>query len=948
MSGVSDAASLPSLTACDQEPIHVPGHIQPHGVLIATYPNSSRISHVSANLEESTGIPASQALNATAGDLLGPDMMSALSLVLERGGHSAAKLLTLKLPFPNQPWRSISTHRHLGRTIIELQPPAPHEEREKSLARAQKMIVSLRNSESVQELCSVVTREIRALIGCDRAMIYRFDADGHGSVVAEDREDGLESFLDLRYPASDIPQQARALYKLERVRGIPDILYRPVGLLAAPGIGADEPLDMTHCALRGVSPIHREYMANMNVAATMTVSLMKDTELWGMIVCHHRTLLEDSFEIRAFCDVIGQLVSMLLQKVCEAEQLNEKLGRFRMITALGAAVEGAENVALSLARQSESLLELMRASGAFIRIGDESIVVGEAPSREVAADMVARLRREKRMEISEHSAAGIPGGVAEFCADTASGILLMPILSQPGDAIAWFRPEMPQTVLWAGEPAKTVIQDGADIRLSPRKSFAAWAEQVRGHSEPWTAIDLHTASEFRRTVTSALLRSAEVKLAQLSAYDPLTNLANRRTLKGRLEQCRREEQHQVASMLFFDLDRFKMINDTLGHAAGDQVLIQVAGRISALVPAGAMSARLGGDEFVVFLPGSGRMEAVTLADAIVHALSKPLKVLEQDHHVTVSVGIACSSLEGLDHLLRESDEAMYAAKRQGGGRSVLFEPSIHNGILSVNQIQQDLFTALNKNELEVHYQPIVTVPARRVTGFEALVRWRHALRGWISPAEFIPRAEETGLIKRIGAWVFTRSVEQLAVWHQIDSDITMSINVSARQLTEGSFSAFANGVLKMTRVRPSAICVEVTESALMHESAVRELHRLRDIGIKVAVDDFGTGYSSLAYLQSLPVDVVKLDRTFVSRLGSSQRADAFFAAILSLAHTLDIGSVAEGCETEEQWEIIARGGCKAVQGWLIARALDADNASALLEQARFDNAAVRERKTSVG
>jgi diguanylate cyclase (GGDEF)-like protein len=941
MIGSSHGASGPALTACDREPIHVPGHIQPHGVLIATYPNSSRISHVSANLEESTGIPASQALNATVGDLLGPDMMSALSLLLERGGHSAAKLLTLKLPFAKQPWRSISTHRHLGRTIFELQAPSPQEERERSLARAQKIIVSLRNTESVQELCSVVTREIRALIGCDRAMIYRFDTDGHGSVVAEDREDDLEPFLDLRYPASDIPQQARALYKLERVRGIPDIHYMPVGLLAAPGVGADEPLDMTHCALRGVSPIHREYMANMNVAATKTISLMKDTELWGMIVCHHRTMLEDSFEIHAFCDVIGQLVSMLLQRVCEAEQLGEKLTRSRMITALAAAVEGAENVGLALARQSEPLLELMKASGAFIRIGDESIVVGKTPPREVAADTVDRLRQEKRMEISEYSAAGRPGAVAECYADTASGILLMPILSQPGDAIAWFRPEIARTVLWAGEPVKTVVQGAPEIRLSPRKSFAAWAEQVRGHSDPWTEIDLHTAGEFRRTVTSALLRSAEVKLAQLSAYDPLTNLANRRTLKGRLEQCRREDVHQEASMLFFDLDRFKMINDTLGHAAGDQVLIQVADRITALVPAGAMSARMGGDEFVVFLPGSGRMQSVTLADAIVHALSKPLKVLEQDHHVTVSVGIACSSLDGLDHLLRESDEAMYAAKRQGGGRSILFEPSIHTGILSANQIQQDLFTALNKNELEIHYQPIVTVPGRRVTGFEALVRWRHAERGWISPAEFIPRAEETGLIKRIGAWVFTRAVQQLALWHRIDSDITMSINVSGRQLTEGSFSAFADGVLKMAEVRPAAICVEVTESALMQESAVRELHRLRDIGIKVAVDDFGTGYSSLAYLQSLPVDVVKLDRMFVSRLGSSPRADAFFAAILSLAHTLDLGSIAEGCETEEQWDIIAQGGCKAVQGWLIARALDTERASALLEQSRSESAVLR-------
>jgi diguanylate cyclase (GGDEF)-like protein len=489
-------------------------------------------------------------------------------------------------------------------------------------------------------------------------------------------------------------------------------------------------------------------------------------------------------------------------------------------------------------------------------------------------------------------------------------------------------------VQWAGEPEKAMSADSSSVRIAPRKSFAAWSEVVRGRSEPWSVIDVQTAGELRRTITSALLRHAEMKLAQLSAYDPLTNLANRRTLKARLEQCRLEGTHQVVSMLFFDLDRFKMINDSLGHAAGDQVLIQVAARILAAIPPRAMAARMGGDEFVVFLPGSGKLEAATLADAIMHTLSRPLKIQEQDHYITVSVGIACSGVDGVDQLLREADEAMYAAKHQGGGRSILFQPSLHATVLTANQIQQDLFTALEKNELEIHYQPIVRAPGREIAGFEALVRWRHAVRGWISPAEFIPRAEETGLIKRIGTWVFARAVRQLAEWQRIHPRLIMSINVSARQLTEGAFSAFADGVLRQEQVAARSICVEVTESALMQDSAVRELHRLRELGIRVAVDDFGTGYSSLAYLQSLPVDIVKLDRTFVARLGTSAKADAFFAAVLSLAHTLDIDSVAEGCETEEQWDVIEREGCKSVQGWLIARALDADGAAAFLELRR--------------
>jgi len=919
------------LTECDSEPIHVPGHIQPHGVLLATHPNSSRISHVSANLEHSTGIPASRALNADLGDVLGPDLLAAIGSLLEGGSRGSSNILRLKLPIPRMPMRSISAHRHLSRTIVELELPAPAEEHERSLAQAQLIIMSLRNAETVQDLCRIVTQEIRKLIGCDRTMVYCFDTDGHGTVIAEDRDPGLESFLNLRYPVSDIPQQARQLYKLQRVRGIPDIHYAPQGLLAASQEAGPAELDMTYCNLRGVSPVHREYMSNMQVGATVVISLMRDTELWGMIVCHHTTKLDQSPEMRAFCDVIGQLVSVLLQKVAETEQMAERLSRFHATAALQADMESSDNVVHALRSQSAALLALTNATGAFIRIGNDSIVVGQTPPLSMAAGIVDQLRQGTGEAIFESSIAGIPGGVAAACAGTASGILLMPILSNPGDVIAWFRPEIPGTVVWAGEPAKA-IQGGEDgARLSPRKSFAAWTEQVRGRSDPWSPIDVQTATEFRRTITGALLRHAEVRLAQLSAYDPLTNLANRRTLKNRLEQCRQDSTCQVASMLFFDLDRFKMINDSLGHAAGDQVLIQVAARILETIPPCAMAARMGGDEFVVFVPGSGKLEAATLADAIADKLSQPLRIMGQDHYITVSVGIATSQADGLDQLLRESDEAMYAAKRAGGGQSILFQPSIHASVLTANQIQQDLYAALENDELKLHYQPIVLVPERRIIGFEALIRWHHAARGWISPAEFIPRAEETGLIKRIGAWVFSRAVHQLAAWQRIDTSLTMSINVSARQLTESSFSAYADGVLKQAHVLPHSICVEVTESALMHDTAVRELHRLRELGMRVAVDDFGTGYSSLAYLQSLPVDVVKLDRTFVSRLGSNPKGTALFSAILNLAHTLELGTVAEGCETEEQWDVIAGNGCKAVQGWLIARALDADSATVLLD-----------------
>jgi diguanylate cyclase (GGDEF)-like protein len=918
------------LTDCDREPIHVPGHIQPQGVLVATHPNSLRVSHVSANFEASVGLPVAEALDAELGALLGPELLSEVNALLESGTYTPSNVLTMTLPIPTNPVRSVTAHRYKGRTIIELELPPTSTDHERFLALAHGIMVSLRNAQTVEQLCALATREVRRLTGYDRVIIYQFDPDGHGSVVAEDRESTLEPLLHLKYPASDIPQQARQLYVKQRVRSIPDMEYVAEGLLAAPGAADALELDMTYCSLRGVSPVHREYMRNMNVRATLAISLLPDSELWGMMVCHHRSPLVQPAEIRAFCDVVGQLLSVLLQKVAEAEELATRMRRLRCIADLRSELENSDNLAGTLRKQSAALLDLVHAGGALIRLGEETVMLGDAPAAEIAGPIVEILRQDHREEIVGLADAGQPGGVAEACADRASGILLMPILNNPGDAIAWFRPEVVSTVQWAGDPRLSKSPDPASRRLSPRTSFAVWSELVRGRSKPWSPTDLHTAGELRRTITGALLRHAEMKLAQLAAYDPLTNLANRRTLKARVDQCRKDAIHPTSAMLFFDLDRFKIINDSMGHAVGDQVLTEIAMRLRQVAPAGATTARLGGDEFVIFWPGAGQSEALVLADSITRKLSEPLMLNGEAHYVTVSVGIACSDAAGLDDLLREADESMYAAKRQGGGRVMQFQPSLHATVLTANQIQQDLFRALEKAELEIHYQPIVSVPGRVIVGFEALLRWRHAVRGWISPAAFIPCAEETGMITRIGAWVFAGAVRQLAVWHRTDSSLTMSINISARQLMEGSFSTFVGETLAKEQVGARSISLEVTESALMHETAVRELHRLRGLGVRVAVDDFGTGYSSLAYLQSLPVNVVKIDRSFVAPLGSETKASRFFAAILALAHTLDIGTVAEGCETEEQWRIIEDAGCNYVQGWLISRALDAGQATLLV------------------
>jgi light-regulated signal transduction histidine kinase (bacteriophytochrome) len=573
--GKRPGAPLPDLTACDREPIHALGHIQPHGVLIATVPEGHRITHISANFDRSVGLSAEDCLDTNLAELVGQGAFAAMEQSLREASYGPSNVLKLDLPFPLSPRRKILVHRHAGRMILELEDAPLHDDSGSALWKAQNIIAGLRHAQTVTQLCEEAVREIRKLTGYDRVMIYQFDRAGHGTVVAEDKTDSLVPFLHLRFPASDIPAQARRLYVLQRVRAIPDVAYVPVPLLSEAG----PPLDMSFCALRGISPVHLEYLANMGVRASFSVSLLQGDALWGLIACHHDTKLMPSADLRALCDVIGQLLSLLIVRVTETEALAVRLDRHRMNVEIRDNMDDTLGVAASLAHASNTILDLMSAGGALVQCGCEVRLIGITPPEGEARAMVAALLRTSDGNATSVSDAGSPRGIAADYAATASGILVMPLTEDGTDTIAWFRPELPQTVRWGGNPNKPVITEPGSARLSPRKSFAAWSELLLGRSQAWSDIDLLVASDLQRIIANALLHQAEAKLAQLSAYDHLTGLANRRTMEAQLARWQLEGAPGAAAMLFIDLDRFKAVNDSLGHSAGDECLVHVATRL---------------------------------------------------------------------------------------------------------------------------------------------------------------------------------------------------------------------------------------------------------------------------------------------------------------------------------------------------------------------------------
>ncbi|WP_083467717.1 putative bifunctional diguanylate cyclase/phosphodiesterase [Methylobacterium tarhaniae] len=423
-------------------------------------------------------------------------------------------------------------------------------------------------------------------------------------------------------------------------------------------------------------------------------------------------------------------------------------------------------------------------------------------------------------------------------------------------------------------------------------------------------------------------RRAERRIAHMAHHDALTGLPNRVLFHQRLAEA--VAAGLPLGLLCLDLDHFKLVNDTLGHPAGDALLREVAERLRACLDADGLVARLGGDEFAILGPG-GRDVLLGLADRIIAALGRPFALDGQDVTIGASVGIALAPEHGddPDGLLRKADTALYAAKADGRRTRRLFEPAMDAALQSRRALERDLRAAIAAEALEVHYQPLVATGSLAVTGCEALLRWRHPDRGFVSPGAFIPVAEETGLIAPLGEWVLRRACREAAGW---PGGVRVAVNLSPAQFRTPDLVGTVARALAESGLDPARLELEITEQVMLEESTanVAVLHRLRGLGVRIAIDDFGTGYASLSYLQAFPFDKIKIDRSFTAAVGREATAVAIVQAVIGLGASLGITTLAEGVETEAQLAFLRRSGCGEVQGFLFSRPVPADELRGLL------------------
>jgi diguanylate cyclase (GGDEF)-like protein len=432
------------------------------------------------------------------------------------------------------------------------------------------------------------------------------------------------------------------------------------------------------------------------------------------------------------------------------------------------------------------------------------------------------------------------------------------------------------------------------------------------------------------------LHEAHREMQKMAMQDPLTGLANRSALLAALKSAQDQTGAAQPVILLLDLDAFKSINDSLGHAAGDQVLTTVARRIRGAVRRTDVVARLGGDEFAIVMPATGTDQAVVVGQRILAALKEPIELPDRTIRCGASIGLSAGEPgRSPEDLLMEADVAMYASKAEGQNRLHVFEP----GLLLVrrlrSQLLDDLRTAVKGEGLVLHYQPVVELDTGRIEGVEALVRWQHPTRGLIMPDEFIPLAEDAGLISELGLWVLTTAVNQLRRWVDdalVDSSFSVRINISATDLQSLQFIEDVRGVLKETGVRPEQVVLELTEVAIVRGNELDRysLGGLRGLGVGIEIDDFGTGYSSISYLRRLPVDRVKVDRSLIEGLGTDPSQPPLVAAVLQLVRACGLEAVWEGVETAEQAEHLRNLGCLSAQGYYFSKPVPPEQVPGLL------------------
>ncbi|MFB2934714.1 EAL domain-containing protein [Aerosakkonemataceae cyanobacterium BLCC-F154] len=863
-----------------------------------------------------------------------------------------------------------------------------------------RIATKIRRSLELPEILTTTAEEIRAFLSTDRVKIYSFHTDGSGEVIAESIYGcRLPSLLGLRFPADDIPPHARQLFLKARQRVIVDVAAgrKILSQLDCPQTG--ESLiseDIRYCP---VDECHLEYLSTMGVRSSLTVPILHQNQLWGLLVSHHA-------KARRYSERELKIIQLLVDQLSIAIAQSNLLTRTRnqaeheaTINQISQILHSPINILKIRQTVLEQAVKVLNGSGGRLYITPDCmgqsaqiftcgeqvnlIEIEETPwwrrilesakteSTEfidssfippnwgvidppVKANFLSNNSREYPEVItldypdSKHPVSQIyiitniyqepqfQELISAFKSTEIRSLLVVPLRyhQQCVGCLTIFRNEIQTETLWAGR----IKKDKRNSR--PRKSFQAWLDIKKGQTKEWSQDEIKLAQALGLHLYMAVLQKrVEDTIKHQASHDSLTGLPNRLLFNTRLS-LELAHQHQGGKMLaviFLDLDYFKNINDTLGHATGDELLQKVAQRLQACLREGDLVARWGGDEFTILLPVIQSTEnAVNIVERILHVISAPFDFKGQEFYVKASIGIAFAPYDGEDAetLLKNADAAMYKAKQKGRNNYQVYTPAIGNKALERMVLENNLYKALQREEFLLHYQPQLDLNTGEIMGMEALIRWQSVEKGLIRPDQFIPVAEETGLIFQIGEWVLNTACEQNKIWQEAGlPPIRIAVNLSARQFQQPDLVKTIAKAINETGLNPECLEIEITETIAIQDIdfTIGVLHSLRNMGIHISMDDFGTGYSSLWSLKRFPLDKLKIDRSFINDLMCNSKDAAIISAIIDLGHALNLKLIAEGVETAEQLQFLRSIDCDGIQGYLFSPPLTAKAATEILK-----------------
>lgn len=736
----------------------------------------------------------------------------------------------------------------------------------------------IHQSLDLQMILATTVRQIRQLLAADRVLIYRFLPNSTGTVAMESVGSDWRSVLGQDIADDCFAESYKARYPQGRLKVIDDIFTAEL------------------------EPCHREFLRFHQVRASMVVPIVNGQQLWGLLIIHQcdQPRQWQPWEI----NLLGQLSPAVAIAIHQAE-LHQKLQ-------------------LELTKHSQTEAVLLQSETRFRAAAEVSL----------DALFIMKCLRDERGEIIDFIFTDLNSRAEKLVAKERQQLM--------GRRLSYLIPIVKELGLLQKYIA--VVQTGQGLEeefaISGPQIQATWLRQQVVPLGDGIAITSRDVSDRKQ---------AEKQLVYQAFYDSLTALPNRALFIERLQKAIQKSQQQegyLYAVLFLDLDRFKVINDSLGHQLGNEFLTTIAQRLTHQLRVGDMVARMGGDEFALLLEDIEQIsDAIGVAERIQASLSRPLVLNRQEVFSSASIGIVMGSKDYLrpEALLRDADIAMYQAKAQGKARYALFDTQMHAQALQRLQLETDLRRAAERGDFQLVYQPIIRLDNSSLSGFEALIRWIHPEQGVISPTVFIPVAEETGLILTIGQWVLQQACQQLRQWqtqfaHRWNIStlpLKVNVNISSKQFSQPDLPQQVAQVLSQAGLSGSYLQLELTESVLMEniKSAAKVLSQFRKMGIKVTLDDFGTGYSSLSYLHCLPLDGLKIDRSFISKGEKESISNLEITrAILSLSSNLKMQVTAEGIETLAQLKMLKSLNCTYGQGYLLSRPLTAEAAEQFIHR----------------